>query len=268
MLSPLTISGSDFVGCPAPDIPFSVPNLLGCTYTWTHSANILLVSGQNTPTAVFRNISTLQMDAGWVRVTINDSKGRNRTVTATRNVQLVSQTPTPGLITWTWNLPPNRVLLDVEDVPGATSYRWYLDGVLKATTTSSSYQLPMSGNVSCGNFYYFGVRAVGACGVSPESYIGATMFPCDFAYTVSPNPGSDNIRIESNDEVAKLNNKKPAEIQEIELYDKMGVIKHKQKFPKGQAITTISVAALPNDVYTLRIFDGQEWQSCKIVVQH
>lgn len=269
ILSPLAISGSDFIGCPAPDIPFSVPNLLGCTYTWTHSANIMLVSGQNTSTAIFRNISNLQTDAGWLRVTINDSKGRNRTQTLTRNVQLISQTPTPGPISWEWNAPPNRVMLNVDDVPGATSYKWYLDGVLKATTTNSYYHLPMSGNVSCGNFYYFGVRAVGSCGTSPESYVGAEMPPCDFAYKVSPNPSSSNIKIElKGDEIAKSTTKKISEIQEVELYDKMGIIRLKQKFAKGQTTANISVGALPNDVYTLRIFDGETWQSCKIIIQH
>lgn len=269
ILSPLTISGSDFIGCPAPDIPFSVPNLLGGTYTWTHSANIMLVSGQNTSTAIFRNISNLQTDAGWVRVTINDSKGRNRTQTVTRNVQLISQTPKPGPISWTWNAPPNRVMLDVDDVPGATSYKWYLDGVLKATTTASYYHLPMNGNVSCGNFYYFGVRAVGACGTSPESYVGATMPPCGFAYTVSPNPSFDNVSIESNDNTdSKANGKKSSEIQEVEIIDKMGALKQKQKFTKGMTRVNIFVSTLPTDVYTLRIFDGQIWHSTKIVVQH
>ena len=94
------------------------------------------------------------------------------------------------------------------------------------------------------------------------------MPPCGFAFTVTPNPATDNIRIETNDEVAKLNNKQASEIQAIELYDRIGVIKQKKTFAKGHTTADISVAALPNDVYTLRIFDGQAWQSCKIVVQH
>lgn len=269
ILAPATINGSNFLGCPSPDIPFSVPNLVGCVYVWTQSPNLMLVNGQNTPTAVYRNISALPNDNGWVRVTIIDSKGRNRILEVTRNVSMSSQTATPGPITWTWNTPPNRVLLDVDDVPGATSYKWYLNGVLKATTTSSNYQLPMSGNVSCGNFYYFGVRAVSVCGTSAESYIGADMPPCGFSFMVSPNPSSDYVRIEPNDDIdTKLSGKKSAEVQEIEIYDKTGVIKIKQKFAKGQTTASISVTALPNDFYTLRIFDGEIWQSYKIIIQH
>ncbi len=121
----------------------------------------------------------------------------NNTYIQTVSKSITVGTAKPGPINWEWNAPPNRVMLDVDDVPGATSYKWYLNGTLKATTTSSYYHLPMSGNVSCGNFYYFGVRAVSSCGTSPESYIGAEMPPCGFAYNVSPNPGSDNIKIES-----------------------------------------------------------------------
>lgn len=178
-------------------------------------------------------------------------------------------TPTPGPISWAWNAPPGRVMLSVDNVPGATSYEWYVDGVLKATTIRPSYNLPMNGNVSCGNSYYFGVVAAGNCGNSLQPYIIAEMPPCEFPYTVSPNPSSDNVRIEiNNSEMAKANTKKSAEIQEVELYDKMGLIKRKQKFGKGQTAATISVVALPNDVYTLRIFDGKIWQSCKIIIQH
>ncbi|MBL7764337.1 MAG: T9SS type A sorting domain-containing protein [Chitinophagaceae bacterium] len=179
-----------------------------------------------------------------------------------------SQTAAPGPITWTWNTPPNRVLLDVDDVPGATSYKWYLNGVLKATTTSSNYQLPMSGNVSCGNFYYFGVRAVSVCGTSAESYIGADMPPCGFSFKVSPNPSTDYVKIETNNEInATLSDKKTIEVQEIEIYDKTGIVKIRQKFGSGQTTANVSVAALPSDFYTLRIFDGQVWQSCKIIIQ-
>ncbi|RTL53517.1 MAG: T9SS type A sorting domain-containing protein [Hydrotalea sp. AMD] len=185
------------------------------------------------------------------------------------SIQITVGTPKPGPVSWTWNAPPNRVMLDVDDVPGATSYQWYLDGVLKGITAASYYHLPMKGNVSCGNFYYFGVRAVSSCGTSPESYVGADMPPCGFAYKVFPNPGPGNIQIKPNeDETATSNNKKTAEIQEVELYDKMGVIRHKQKFAKGQTTVNISVGTLRNDVYILRIFDGETWQSCKIIIQH
>ncbi|WP_298390082.1 T9SS type A sorting domain-containing protein, partial [Hydrotalea sp.] len=185
------------------------------------------------------------------------------------SIQITVGTPKPGPVSWTWNVPPNRVMLDVDDVPGATSYQWYLDGVLKGTTAASYYHLPMKGNVSCGNFYYFGVRAINICGVSEESYVGANMPPCSFAYTIYPNPGSGNINIESiNESDAIISEKKSAEIREIEIIDKMGVLRQKQKFSIRMIKVYISVSNLPTDIYLLRIFDGKNWQATKIVVQH
>ncbi len=159
-------------------------------------------------------------------------------------------------------------MLDVDDVPGATSYRWYLDGVLKATTTSSYYHLPMSGNVSCGNFYYFGVKAVNICGASAESYVGATMPPCNSPYRVSPNPSTSNILVEpSDDNNLELSSRSVTEIRQIIIVDKMGYTKMKRNFTDGLTSVNISVTSLPNDIYTLRIFDGKNWYVHKIIVQ-
>ncbi len=245
---------------------YSVPGLQrGATITWTVSPSGIVTI--NSPNALQTTLT--RVNAGFVTLTatINNACGANPTVISKSNITVGS--PKPGPISWTWNAPPNRVLLDVDDVPGATSYKWYLDGVLKATTTASYYHLPMNGNVSCGNFYYFGVRAVNGCGTSAESYVGATMPSCGFAYTVSPNPSSDNINIESSDVTdSKVNNKNSSEILEIEIIDKMGVLKQKQKFTKGMTRVNISVSILPTDVYTLRIFDGKTWHTTKIVVQH
>jgi hypothetical protein len=46
----------------------------------------------------------------------------------------------------------------------------------------------------------------------------------------------------------------------------MGIIRQKQKFVKGSSTASLSVGALPNDIYTLRIFDGKVWQTCKIMI--
>ena len=173
-----------------------------------------------------------------------------------------------GLISWTWDLPPKRVILSVDDVPEATSYQWYLNGVLKATTTVPHYSLLMKGNVNCGNAYYFGVKAVGICGASEESYVYAEMPSCSFGYRVSPNPATKNLSIQSLEETENSKIQKVSGIQKVEIYDKMGALKLSRNFSSLQSAANISVASIPTDIYTLRIFDGRVWQRCKIVVQH
>lgn len=87
-------------------------------------------------------------------------------------------------------------------------------------------------------------------------------------FSISPNPSTDNIRISPNNNIALKTNAKPLKVVAIEIINKMGVLKHQQTFSKGLTTVNISVSQLPNDVYTLRIFDGQKWHSNKIIVQH
>ena len=87
-------------------------------------------------------------------------------------------------------------------------------------------------------------------------------------YSVSPNPGSDNIKIAPNSNTVSKTKIIPLEIQAIEIVDKMGSIKYRQKFNKGLTTVNVAVNQLPNDIYTLRIFDGQKWHLHRLFIQH
>lgn len=89
-----------------------------------------------------------------------------------------------------------------------------------------------------------------------------------FGYIVSPNPSSNNITIQPLSSSTNKTTAKPVEIQEVELVNKMGVVSYRQKFNKGSTTAILSVNALPNDLYVLRIFDGKIWHSHKVLVQH
>lgn len=89
-----------------------------------------------------------------------------------------------------------------------------------------------------------------------------------YGYTVSPNPSTNYIKISPNNATAAKAKAKALEVQAVEVVDKMGAVKLKQKFERGLTTVNVSVSQLPNDIYTLRIFDGQKWHSHKIVVKH
>ena len=97
---------------------------------------------------------------------------------------------------------------------------------------------------------------------------GVTVQDYWFGYTVSPNPSSENITIQSASNSTDKAAKKALEIQEVELVSKMGTVSYKQKFNKGLTTVNISVNALPDDLYVLRIFDGKTWHSHKVLIQH
>ena len=55
----------------------------------------------------------------------------------------------------------------------------------------------------------------------------------------------------------------------MRLLIKMGLVAYRKTFAKGTPNgITIPVGRLRNDVYTVRIFDGKEWKSYKIIVLH
>ena len=106
------------------------------------------------------------------------------------------------------------------------------------------------------------------CNYHIRSFVRGATVQDWFGYTVSPNPSSDNITIESATNSTAKETKKAVEIREVELADKMGIVRHRQKFTGGVTTANLSVNTLPNDLYILRIFDGKMWHSHKVLIQH
>ncbi|MBS0647430.1 MAG: trypsin-like peptidase domain-containing protein [Verrucomicrobia bacterium] len=87
-------------------------------------------------------------------------------------------------------------------------------------------------------------------------------------YRISPNPANVILKIE---QIDSTTNKALTQtnIQLIEIIDKMGIVVYRQAYSKVTTNgITISVAGLRNDIYTVRIFDGELWKSYKVSVQH
>jgi hypothetical protein len=55
---------------------------------------------------------------------------------------------------------------------------------------------------------------------------------------------------------------------EVQIIDKMGMVRLKKQIGKGSTPLTIPVNNLASDIYTLRIFDGQNWYSHKVSILH
>ncbi len=111
------------------------------------------------------------------------------------------------------------------------------------------------------------VQTSNACGTNNSPlvlmYNGTPVY-----FRVSPNPANDFITIEQMDgngdkAVGQTN------IQLVEIVDKMGMIGYRRTFAKGTPNNIkIPINQLRNDVYTVRIFDGKEWKSEKIIIEH
>ncbi|MBS1736114.1 MAG: T9SS type A sorting domain-containing protein [Bacteroidetes bacterium] len=114
--------------------------------------------------------------------------------------------------------------------------------VLTATATNS-----------CGSTlkkYRFKCTTTTSCGIQPLRVI------------LSPNPAFStmNISLVHNNPQAILQ-----PFQKIRIIDKLGNVKQNKQYSAGTKNTSVNLAALAPDVYTLQVFDGQNWYSEKFV---
>ena len=70
-------------------------------------------------------------------------------------------------------------------------------------------------------------------------------------FTVSPNPASTEITVKTDSN----------RIQKIEITDKMGNIKKSFNYGAMRNKAVISISDLPVDIYTIRVFDGRQWNA-------
>lgn len=150
----------------------------------------------------------------------------------------------------------------------ANQYQWNSYGPTQSSqyVTYSDRSVPISFPET--GTYEIVVVGTNSCGSAVIATTFIEVTSCGWVFSVSPNPSRDNINISPNTQVNAKPNVKATEIQAIEIIDKMGVLKKRQTFGKRLTTVNISVSQLPNGIYTLRIFDGKQWHTHKIVVQH
>lgn len=110
--------------------------------------------------------------------------------------------------------------------------------------------------------YEIFVRPTNACGAgTPESVKTITVaYSClggRSMFTASPNPTTGDVLIESID--------KKTNIKQIDITDKLGNLKKRIMVGLDSKKSKISIAELPADIYIIRIFDGKNWVSKKVV---
>ncbi len=123
------------------------------------------------------------------------------------------------------------------------TYNWYINGVLdpydgykirrKFSADYTEIKLSVSKD---------------GCGTSDEI---RKVWTCPLTFSVSPNPATSEVVIES----------KSASILRIRIVDKLGNLKKEIRNSNKTKKLHILITDLPADIYTIQIFDGNQWQS-------
>lgn len=157
----------------------------------------------------------------------------------------------------------------ITNVPGALYYNWYIDGVLKTTSSGNSASVP-GGNAD-GRTHTLQARVQTPCGQTstalPEGRFTARCGSGggNLRISVSPNPTNDNITVQLIDENGKLSTDDNKNFNELQIADKMGVVLKRFNYKTGTKKVIINLAGLHSDVYLVRVGDGNEWTSVQII---
>ncbi len=158
----------------------------GATVTWTVTPASRFTPSSGTGTAATFRATTSSPGTGTISFTINSGCG---TTTVFRNINInltpvrMSPTTYPG--------PYATIYAEIDPVPGALSYEWYLNGQFQQVS-SHNHEFTVD---DCGN-YSTGVRVrTSACGWSAISTIYFTV-TCSGNFAIYPNPADEQLTIE------------------------------------------------------------------------
>ena len=188
--------------------------------------------------------------------------------------------------------PTNVSLINVMKVPmpyyGITGtvvtdapppYYWYIDGVLKKTTTSTQSDVVPGGQ--CNVQHYFQVGVTNGCGAQIKTLpyyftdacgVRRATDPMDSSgsagalgapgFSMTPNPArSVAVHILQQDGAG-------AGIRQIIVYTTGGQAIQRYHYAPGTMQADISTDGLSAGIYFVEIFDGTKYERKKLVVQH
>lgn len=277
-LNPLQISGNAILTC-ASDNTYSVPNLDGCTFTWTVSPNLAIMSGTGTHRINVRYIgSNPQSDICTINIVIIDSKGsipNGRRATATLNISSGSGALTGEIVQAGSATPLVGFNIIQPNAPAVTGF--------SATNATSTTAVLIGGSVvwnftggPTGHLYILAnpgesatfrlTASSGLCGSTSMDVVYAASFG-RFDYKITPNPAGNNITI-TPEKIEAHGRKETGRTYTVTLIDVMtGAQVKKVQVQKGEMQKQIDVSALKRGHYAVQIIEGANVSTQRLLLQ-
>lgn len=155
-------------------------------------------------------------------------------------------------------------LLNTSSPSSVTSWKWTVD-----QPGSCYVDNPSSPNTYASTSTRGGISVVAnnACGTNKD---GVTIYSnCTHsAITAIPNPTKNNVTIAVVEPKGTLSvSKNKVSIFQIKVTDQLGNLKKQYKLAYGTNNVSISLNGLISGIYTILAFDGNTWNSVKVVKQ-
>lgn len=275
----LSITGSQYTicsGCKS----FQINGMpAGATVQWGISGSDASISGSSTSPTVSICRNTSANTVATLTATVTHC---TFTYTVTRQISLGMPSfigtyyfsgTYPTISTWNSFGGTGAAFVDLDATLNYSSYYWTLySGTVTNWTQYNSWpygkrlDFDIGPNPQDGDQFAFQLAATNECGTLNEVYYFYYSWSYGYRISVFPNPASQTIKIEhsKSDKITAAG----LSVHEVQIVDKMGTLRLRKIFGKGQTSVSISIDQLPNDVYTLRVFNGKEWTSQKIIIKH
>jgi PKD-like domain len=282
-LNQLHIIGQQVLGCITTSEAYSVPNLTGCSYTWTTSSNLQITSGAGTNRIiVLYNFNGTTPISAWINVVINDSKGtfpsgrRAETRLNLTTNQLIGTTDaayhydyilSPQTVSL-WGTNNASVTYNITD-PTITPIGWTI--LTPNTSDAGAYiqgnMVTMSFNGQAGGYVACDFTYSGPCGIMTkrlEAHCLQGQSKNSLRIKANLNPVKDNvfITVESDiKEIAKLNQSIHFDL--IDINTKTVLKKWDMKNIQSQY--NLNIAEFKSGVYLLQVILGEKTENIKIM---
>jgi hypothetical protein len=245
---------------------FSVPFNAGAVYTWVVDDPALVTRTPNANTVLLTRNGTAS-GVTTLRVTIT---GDCSTTPVVLQTPIIVGNPMPLLqfantdpLCINERAPRGVKTVTVTNIFANTNYRWRVNGVLRGnggTTFNIINTWCVQGtntveaeSFRCGFWQSSGLYEFEGQWCPPE---GGRIS----GFVITPNPVQSNLIISENKTKAATSGK-AAGIKEIHIANKTGIIVYRQTYAVPRSSLNIPVAGLKNDLYYVRIWNGQEWET-------
>lgn len=285
-LSGMAINGSRTIQCNTTQF-YSIQNLAGCTYTWTTSGNLSIISGAGTNRIEVINNDNTSTN-GWVNVVINDSKGSfpdGRRAEFRLDINVVGTPPQIEMVLFSnavggegyWCSTHNDNHFTVEPALQGVSYEARLLNwpglTLFRTNNFAQPGVDPFGYVPSG-WYVFQLRAASGCGTSNWYETEVEYVDCldqgggNFRITVSPNPTEGDLNVSIDKEKAEVKALGNATKVTYQLYNfnRTAIVKQ-WLFDNSQRKRSLDVRGLQAGQYILVVTKGKYRQSVQIIIK-
>lgn len=279
-LFPLEIQGSETISCTNPNQYSVPPGLEGCTYQWSVSNNLQIVSGQNTASINVVGIPNSNFNyTGTITCTLRTpGKGRTRILVTNKTVTLSvgsingyyttgnSSSQYPLQVDYNGDNPvdPGYSYVTITS-PEITTQTWTLQygnptsWQFNAQSNKLEMLLPVDG------WALFRLNSPTTCGNAQFEFL---FIAGGSFYRMSPNPATNNITISVDEEKLskqKIQKSNDQDIREVLIADKMGIIKQRFVYGQNTRQINLNVSSLNPGFYLARINNGKSWTTLKFI---